>query len=55
VNQVTVAQNGAIFQNRSLYATLGDTLLSSIFTAAAAILLLAVVRRITTEQARIAP
>jgi len=55
VDQVVVDQNGATFENRSLFATLGDTLLSSVFTAAAAILLLVVVRRITTQQARFAP
>jgi hypothetical protein len=51
VDQVGVDQNGFPFENRSLYATLGDTLLSSVFTAAAAILLLVVVRRITAQQA----
>lgn len=51
VNQVGVDQNGFPFARSSLFASLGDTLLSAICTAAAAILLVVIVRRITVQQA----
>jgi hypothetical protein len=54
VDQVVVLQDGSTFENRSLVITPGATLLSSLFTAAAAIMLVVVVHRITTQQARIA-
>ena len=47
---MVAAQNGAVVADIGLFATLGDTLVSKIFTAVAAILLLVVVRRITNQQ-----